>query len=139
MTRSTGRSSWLLVLLVAALASAAEPSEAAGVQAAEAWLKLVDAGQYGASWEEAAPMFRERVSRADWEKMAAAARRPLGKVLSRTLSAKQLTHTLPGAPDGTYVVLVYETRFEHKEKGSENLTVMLDPQGRFRAAGYFIR
>ncbi|HUM09401.1 MAG TPA: DUF4019 domain-containing protein [Myxococcaceae bacterium] len=139
MIRSIARASPLVVLVIASAVAAGEPSDAAGVQAAEAWLKLVDAGQYGASWDEAAPMFRERVSRAEWEKMAAAARRPLGKVLSRKLSAKQVAHTLPGAPDGTYVVLVYETRFEHKEKGSENVTVMLDPQGRFRAAGYFIR
>ncbi|HVP59890.1 MAG TPA: DUF4019 domain-containing protein [Myxococcaceae bacterium] len=138
MTRSIARSVGLL-LLVTTTAAAAESTEAAGVQAAEAWLKLIDAGRYGASWDEAAPMFRDQVSRAEWEKMAGAARRPLGKVLSRKLSAKQLAHTLPGAPDGTYVVLVYETRFEHKERASENVTVMLDPQGQFRGAGYFIR
>lgn len=128
-----------LLLAATPPAVAAEPSQAAGVQAAEAWLKLIDSGQYGAAWDEAAPMFRERVTRTEWEKMAAAARRPLGKVLARTLATRQLTHTLPGAPDGTYLVLVYETRFELKERAAENVTVMLDPQGRFRGAGYFIR
>ena len=128
-----------VALAVGGAARAAEPSEATGVQAAESWLKLIDTGQYGAAWDEAAAMFRERVTRADWEKLATSARRPLGKLLSRKLAAKQLTHALPGAPDGTYLVLVYDTRFEHKERGSENVTMMLDPGGRFRGAGYFIR
>jgi hypothetical protein len=139
MTRTIARPVCLLVLAIAAAAAAVEPSEAAGLQAAESWLKLIDAGQYGVAWDEAAQMFRDRVTRAEWEKMAAAARRPLGKVVSRKVATKQLAHTLPGAPDGTYVVVVYETRFEHKERAAETVTVMVDAQGRFRGAGYFIR
>lgn len=127
-----------LVAVAALPARAAETSEAAALQAAEAWLKLIDAGQYGASWDEASAMFRKAVSRSMWEKKAAAAREPLGKVISRKVASKQLTHELPGAPDGTYVVLTFETKFEHKERGIETLTMMLD-DGKFRGAGYFIR
>ena len=128
----------VLLAVAAAPARAAETSEAAALQAAEAWLKLVDAGQYGASWDEASSAFRKAVSRTLWEKKAAAAREPLGKVVSRKVASKQLTHELPGAPDGTYVVLIFDTRFEHKERGVETVTMMLD-DGRFRGAGYFIR
>jgi len=128
----------VLLAVTAAPARAAETSEAAALQAAEAWLKLIDAGQYGASWDEAAASFRKAVSRASWEKKAAAAREPLGKVLSRKVASKQLTHELPGAPDGTYVVLTFETKFEHKERGIETVTMTLD-DGKFRGAGYFIR
>jgi len=137
MTRAIALT-FLLLAATAPAAQAAEANEAAGVQAAEAWLKLVDAGQYGASWDEASTMFRKAVPRATWEKQAAAARAPLGKVLGRKLASKQLTHELPGAPDGTYVVLVYDTRFERKERGHETVTVMLEG-GRFRGAGYFIQ
>jgi hypothetical protein len=128
------------VLLAASAlpARAAETNEAAALQAAEAWLKLIDAGQYGASWDEASASFRKAVSRSMWEKKAAAAREPLGKVLSRKVASKQLTHELPGAPDGTYVVMTFDTRFEHKERGVETVSMMLD-DGRFRGAGYFIR
>ena len=128
----------VLLAVAAAPARAGETSEAAALQAAEAWLKLIDAGQYGASWDEASASFRKAVSRSTWEKKAAAAREPLGKVLSRKVASKQLTHELPGAPDGTYVVLTFDTRFEHKERGVETVTMMLD-EGRFRGAGYFIR
>jgi hypothetical protein len=127
-----------LLLAAAAPVQAAETNEAAAVHAAEAWLKLIDAGHYGASWDEASSTFRKAVPRASWEKQAAAARGPLGKVLGRKLSTKQLVHELPGAPDGTYVVLSFDTRFEHKERGNETVTMMLD-DGRFRGAGYFIR
>ena len=129
---------WCLFAVAAAPARAADTSEAAALQAAEAWLKLIDAGQYGASWDEASSMFRKAVSRSVWEKQAAAAREPLAKVLGRKVATKQLTHELPGAPDGTYVVLIFDTRFEHKERGHETVTMMLDG-GRFRGAGYFIR
>lgn len=137
MRRAIGLSCCLL-LAAAAQVQAAETNEAAAVQGAEAWLKLIDAGQYGASWDEASSTFRKAVPRASWEKQAAAAREPLGKVLGRKLATKQLVHELPGAPDGTYVVLNFDTRFEHKERGHETVTMMLD-DGRFRGAGYFIR
>ena len=117
---------------------AAETNEAAALQAAESWLKLIDAGQYGAAWDEASSAFRKAVSRSTWEKKSAAAREPLGKMVSRKVASKQLTHELPGAPDGTYVLLTFDTRFEHKEHGVETVTMVLD-DGRFRGAGYFIR
>ena len=134
------RRAFFLTCLVAAAAPAraADTKEAAASKAAEAWLKLLDAGQYGAAWDEASSMFRKAVSRAAWEKQAAAAREPLGKVRERKVATTQLTHELPGAPDGTYVVLIFDTRFEHKERGHETVTMMLDG-GRFRGAGYFIR
>ena len=126
-------------LLLAAPDAGTGAPEATGVRSAEAWLRLIDEGRYGSAWDESAAMFRERVSRAQWETMSAAARGPLGRVLSRKLGSAQLVHELPGAPDGTYLVLVYQTRFEHKERGIETVTVMLDSAGSFRGAGYFIR
>jgi hypothetical protein len=136
MTRAIALS--CLLAVAGAPAQAAETNEAAALQAAEAWLKLIDAGQYAASWDEASASFRKAVPRSMWEKKAAAVREPLGKVLSRKVASKQLTHELPGAPDGTYVVLTFDTRFEHKERAVETVTMVLD-DGRFRGAGYFIR
>jgi hypothetical protein len=138
VTRSVVRGA-LLLFLAAAPALAAGPGEAEGIKAAEDWLKLMDDAQYGASWEASATLFQAAVSKSDWEWRAASVRAPLGKVLSRKLASKQLVHALPGAPDGTYVVLVYDTRFEHKEQARETVTVALESSGRFRGAGYFIR
>ena len=37
-----------------------------------------------------------------------ASREPLGKILTRKLNSAAYTKTLPGAPDGEYVVIQYE-------------------------------
>src|SRR5690606_26485494 len=46
---------------------------------------------------------------------------------------------LPGAPDGEYVVLEYETTFERKKKGAERVVMMKEPDGSWRTAGYYVR
>ena len=66
-------------------------------------------------------------------------REPLGGVLSRKLKFKQYTNTLPGAPDGEYVVIQYETSFENKESAIETITPMLDKDGKWRVSGYYIK
>ena len=58
----------------------------------------------------------------------------LGKVLSRKLVSKTYTESLPGAPDGKYVVVQYRTSFEHKESAVETVTPMLDEDGRWRVS-----
>jgi Protein of unknown function (DUF4019) len=128
-----------LWLLGGAPVLASEAEEKAAVSAAESWLKLIDAGQAAASWDAAASSFKAAVDKPGWEKALRAARGPLGTLVSRKLVTRQLTHTLPGAPDGTYVVLTYQSQFEHKKSAVETVTPMLDTDGRWRVSGYFIR
>jgi hypothetical protein len=45
----------------------------------------------------------------------------------------------PGGPDGTYVVIRFETVFEKKSAAVETVTPMRDPDGVFRVSGYYIR
>jgi hypothetical protein len=71
--------------------------------------------------------------------MVAPVRDPLGKVLSRALKSATYTTTLPGAPDGQYVVIQYDTAFEHKKSAVETITSMLDKDGTWRVSGYFIK
>jgi hypothetical protein len=47
--------------------------------------------------------------------MLEATRTPLGKIISRTVKSAVYTTNLPGAPDGQYVVIQYESSFEHKK------------------------
>jgi hypothetical protein len=68
-----------------------------------------------------------------------AARAPLGKVLSRTLKSATYATSLPGAPDGEYVVVKFDTSFEKKQSAIETVTPMKDPDGRWRVSGYFIK
>jgi hypothetical protein len=71
--------------------------------------------------------------------MLKAARDPLGKVQSRKLVKATYTKSLPGAPDGDYVVMQYESSFEHKQSAIETITGALDKDGKWRVSGYFIK
>jgi hypothetical protein len=138
---------WILILGVTALAvpalSQPIPGQAAAekkaVAAAEQWLSLVDQGKYEASWEEAAGYFQAAVSREKWIQTMNASCKPLGNRLERKLKSAQFTTSLPGAPDGKYVVIQFETSFENKKSAVETVTPMLDKEGQWRVSGYFIK
>ncbi len=131
----------LLTLFVCSLqiVQAQQKPEQLAQQAAESWLALVDSGKYADSWQEAAQMFKAAVSKEKWQSMVQPVRDPLGKLLSRKLKSATYTKTLPGAPDGEYVVIQYDTSFAHKESAVETITPMLDKDGKWRISGYFIK
>src|SRR5216683_700387 len=101
-------------------------SDPAAVKAAESWLSLVASGNSGQTWKAAPPLFRAKVTAAQWEEAVRSARGPLGPVESRKLVSAQYTRTLPGAPDGDYVVIRYETTFQKKKSSVETVTPMKD-------------
>jgi hypothetical protein len=130
------------ILLLPWLALAADEHDAAtkkAVESAEAWLALVDQGKYGEAWDSAAEYLKNAVGKEDFAKSLAAARKPLGKVKSRELKSKQYATSLPGAPDGEYVVIQFKTAFENKKAAVETITPMLDKDKKWRVSGYFIK
>ena len=116
-----------------------EAAEKAAQAAAEKWLALVDQGQYAESWQTAAAYFKNAVPEQQWLQSMKGARKPLGKLLSRKLLRSTFTTSLPGAPDGQYVVIQYSTSFENKASAVETVTPMLDADKRWRVSGYFIK
>jgi len=128
-----------LVLGITATAIAQQKPEQLAQQSSDAWLALVDTGKYADSWQEAASMFKAAVAKDQWQSMVKSVRDPLGKVMSRKLKSATYTKTLPGAPDGEYVVIQYDTSFEHKASAVETITPMLDKDGKWRVSGYFIK
>jgi hypothetical protein len=113
--------------------------EKRAIASAEAWLQLVDHEHYAESWEEAAAYFKAAISKDTWQDSLRAVRKPLGKTIIRTLSARRYETTLPGAPDGEYVVIQYKTSFQNKKSAVETITPMLDKNGTWRVSGYFIK
>jgi len=83
----------------------ADNAEMVAVKAAQQWLSLVDAGKFDHSWEAAAALFKNAISKAKWHQTIKAVRPPLGKLKSRNLTSATYTTALPGAPDGEYVVI----------------------------------
>jgi len=135
--------SWLTILvfmLICATASLGEDkAEKAATESANHWLSLIDVGDYSASWNEAAPVFKGAVSKNQWAQMLQSTRAPLGTVISRTVKSAVYKNSLPGAPDGQYVVIQYESSFEHKKSAIETVTPSLGDDGQWRVSGYYIR
>lgn len=134
----------LIIAFLAAVAAsgslyAAVKPEDEAQKAAEQWLALVDAGKFADSWKTAAGYFQKAVPQTQWEQTLGAVRTPLGNLVSRKLKSATYTKSLPGAPDGEYVVLQFDTSFANKKVAIETVTPMLDKDGKWKVSGYFIK
>jgi predicted SnoaL-like aldol condensation-catalyzing enzyme len=107
--------------------------------AAESWLARVDDGKYGESWDAAAAYLKNTVSKDAFAQSLAAARKPLGAMKSRKVRTADYRTSLPGAPDGQYVVIQFQTSFENKKAAVEAVTPMLEKDGTWRVSGYYIK
>ncbi|SFK34145.1 regulatory protein, luxR family [Sphingomonas sp. NFR04] len=110
----------------------------ASLDAALAWVALVDQGKWQESWQAAAGMFRAQVSDARWAEMVTPVRKPLGAVVSRTFESVLKSKTLPGAPDGDYEILKFQTAFADRPNSVETVMLVREGSG-WRVIGYFIR
>jgi len=113
--------------------------EKAAIASAEKWLRIVDKGNYRESWEESSEYFKQAVTQDQWEQAVQAVREPLGKLISRKVKSAIYRTSLPGAPDGQYVVIQFSTSFENKKSGIETVTPMIDKDGKWRVSGYYIK
>ena len=127
-----------VLALVPAVVLAGEAEDQA-VKAADEWLALVDQGEYGESWQEAATLFKSAVTVEQWEQTLNASRRPLGDLKSRELKGAEYMTSLPGAPDGEYVVIQFDTSFTNKKVAVETVTPMKDEDGIWRVSGYYVK
>ena len=129
----------VLVLLPIATMAQTIDQETEAVTVAEKWLALVDAGKYGDSWKAASGYFKSAVKQGQWEKSLKVVRSPLGKLVSRKLLNKTYMTSLPGAPDGEYLVIQFEASFQNKKTAIETITPMKEKDGKWRISGYYIK
>jgi hypothetical protein len=134
----------LLILCLALTTTAAFPQDKtdktqAAEKAAADWLKLLDFDAYAKSWHQASTMLRIKVTEGNYEQTLRETRSPLGAVLSRAMKSIEYRTQLPGFPDAEYALLKYDTSFEHKKRAVETVTMTLEKDGHWRAAGYSIR
>lgn len=123
----------------AGAAEAPAAKKEAAVAAANAWLSLVDEGKYTDSWAAAAELFQNAIPKGRWGQQVEGARGPLGRVVKRKVLSKAYRTSLPGAPDGEYVVVRYATSFANKASAVETVTPMLERDGKWRVSGYYIK
>lgn len=105
---------------------------------AKAWLSTVDAGNYAESWEQAGEYFQEAMSQAEWVEALNNVRAPLGESLNRVVTESTQNDSLPGVPDGQYMILLFDSQFEHLDPAIETLT-LFNEEREWRVVGYYIR
>ena len=140
--RTVLRGLWWSALIACAgvlCAPASGDETSAARAAAQTWLKAADAGDGARTWNLAAPLFQQSIAVERWTQALATARTPLGAVQQRALSSSTHATTLPGAPDGDYVVMQFHTVFEHKASAVETVTTARQTDGSWRVTGYFVK
>ncbi|MCK0128222.1 DUF4019 domain-containing protein [Erythrobacter sp. F6033] len=115
------------------------PVEAASLKQAKAFLAPVDAGDWNKSWNIAGDFFQEQITAAEWAERVSPVRKPLGAVEERRLVSAQQVSTLPGAPEGDYEVLQFQTKFANREGLALETMMMLKNGNSYDVTGYFIQ
>ena len=127
------------MLLALALAVGADPAgQQPDLIAANAWVGLVDAKRWDDSWAAAGTLFKSQMPQPRWASTIAPVREPLGAVSSRALKGVTKSKSLPGAPDGEYEVVQFETNFANKADATETVVLSHEATG-WKVDGYFIK
>lgn len=100
---------------------------------------MIDAHEIDQTWTEASSLFKQSVSKDQWRSLIPNVRTPLGAVVSRSLKSSEARTTMPGAPDGDYRILQFDTRFTQKQAAIETVVLQLESSRGWRVSGYFIR
>ena len=99
----------------------------------------MDAGQSVEAWDAAAPILQSAVTRQGWIDVGKSVRAPLGAVKSRRQTSQVFTRTLPGVPEGDYVVIQYATDFAGRAGVIETVVPMRQPDGSWKVTTYRLR
>ena len=112
--------------------------EALAIAGTEQWLKIIDADNYDKGWIYASEYLKNAVPKDSFRQTLQGVRSPLGSMKNRVLAASEYTTSLPGSPDGEYVVMKYKTEFAKKANAVETL-ISKKEDGHWKVAGYYIK
>lgn len=117
----------------------AQTPEQEATALATSWLALLDGEQYEASWDQAAPYLQKQVTKEKWCQSMKSGRKPLGKLISRRRRSATFATTMPGAPDGEYVVVEFVSTFDNRKAAFETVTPMKGADGAWSVSGYYLK
>lgn len=113
--------------------------EDAGRTAAAGWLTLLDRRDWGSAWEHSGAVFRRNVPLPNWMDAIPKVREPFGPLVERQAAEVVYKTTLAGHPDGDYVTVLFQSRFDKKADARELVTATREPDGRWRVMGYQVQ
>lgn len=103
---------------------------------AEAFLSLIDQGNYQESWLEASQVLRDNVDAHQWAEHAGNYRDPLGVVESRKLDSIEFHDSLEDMPAGKYAFVIFDSVLADGGSKSEMVGLKLDDGAIWRVIGY---
>ena len=112
--------------------------EQAAERQALGFLGYLDHGRYADSYAYTGMLIRAQLDREAFAKQIEKTRAGVGALLSRELIDASYTTTVPGAPDGQYVVLHYAVSFANRQEAVETM-ILAFAKGYWRVSGYYIK
>ena len=143
--RRAARAFAAALLAATAHAQPASPDQRAAIGAAERWLARVDAQRYADAWSMGAESFKSEVDRKRWDDGIRGLRREYGRVVSRRAEKAAFVGGAPeggdagGAKAGAEMSILFDTRFARRKQATEEVIMVLEQDGLWRVAGYYIR
>lgn len=105
-------------------------------ETAKNYVVELDQEHYAESWEKGGPLFKSMRNQQEWVKELNQTRKPLGKMISRTLVAENLVRDPHDPAKTIYVVIEYNTSFEKAPEGKEHLILKRGPGSQWYIGSY---
>ena len=114
-----------------------QTDEEAARQSVEAWLSLIDAGNYSGAYQATGSLFRESVTAEEFRGLMEERQALLGALESRTLGSTQRLTTVPDAPPGDYFVFEFDGVYELRPAARERVTAVSESE-EWRVVGIYL-
>jgi len=112
--------------------------EEAAQRQALGFLGYLDHGRYADSYAYTGMLIRATNDRDSFARQIKKARAGTGALQSRSLIDASYATSVPGAPEGQYVLLHYDASFANRPEAVETLTLAF-AKGYWRVSGYYIK
>jgi hypothetical protein len=106
----------------------------AALGAVSLWLKLIDNGNFGESFDSSSATFKNGLTKEKWESTMQTERAPLGKPTERELKAADQQDDKPGTP----IKFRLECEFAGGKALTEIVTAEVETDGQWRVSDYSI-
>ena len=116
-----------------------QSDEDAARNSVDAWLALLDAGDYPATYDATGSFFQESVTAEEFRNKMEERQTILGALESRTLSSTQRLSTVPDAPPGDYFIFEFDGVYELRPNARERVTAVSESDGWPVVGIYLIR
>ncbi len=130
-----------------AVAQPVSPAQREALNGAERWLAVVDQQRYANAWAMAAEPFKATVTREAWRDGIPKLRGEYGRVVLRKADKVGYVGEAPDPSDaaaqskpGARIAILFATKFAgSKKSATEEVTMILEDDGLWRVAGYYIK